>query len=130
MAKRNKTLKKGKKSTPLNDAQIKELFELESELSDLKRQYNIEDKSWFARLGERYYAFKEKHTALHPVNRKTYLWLCLLAVFGINQFYAKHWVKGLFYLALSWTGIPVAFGLIDWMIAVPKQADENGNILI
>ncbi len=130
MAKKNKALKNRKKSTPLNDEQVKELFALESELSDLKRQYNIEDKSWFARLGDRYYAFKEAHTVLHPVNRKTYLWLCLLAVFGINQFYAKHWVKGLFYLAISWTGIPVAFGLIDWMIAVPKQADENGNILI
>lgn len=130
MAKKNKALKNRKKSTPLNDEQVKELFALESELSDLKRQYNIEDKSWFARLGERYYAFKEAHTVLNPVKRKTYLWLCLLAVLGINQFYAKHWVKGLFYLALSWTGIPVAFGLIDWMIAVPKQADENGYILI
>ncbi|MCR5230201.1 MAG: NINE protein [Solobacterium sp.] len=130
MAKKNKTLKKGKKATPLNDEQIDELFKLESELSDLKRQYHIEDKSWFARLGDRYYAFREAHTVLNQVNRKTYLWLCLLAVLGINQFYARHWVKGLFYLALSWTGIPVAFGLIDWMIALPKQADENGNILI
>ncbi|MCR5449455.1 MAG: NINE protein [Solobacterium sp.] len=130
MAKKNKTLKKGKSSTPLNDEQVKELFALESELADLKRQYNIEDRSWFASLGDRYYAFKEKHTVLNPVNRKTYLWLCLLAVLGINQFYAKHWVKGLFYLAISWTGIPVAFGLIDWMIAVPKKADENGCILI
>lgn len=130
MTKKNKTLKKGKHSTPLSDEQVKELFALESELSDLKRQYNIEDKTWFARLGERYYAFKEEHTVLNSVNRKTYLWLCLLAVLGVNQFYAGHWAKGLFYLAFCWTGIPVAFGLIDWMIAVPKQADENGNILI
>jgi TM2 domain-containing membrane protein YozV len=39
-------------------------------------------------------------------------------------------VKGLLYLAFSWTGIPIAMGLIDWMIAVPKQPDENGMILI
>lgn len=130
MAKKNKKLKKGKKATPLTDEQVKELYALESELSELKQQYNIEDKSWFARMGERYYAFKEAHTVLNPVNRKTYLWLCLLSVLGINQFYAKHWVKGLLYLAISWTGISVAFGFIDWMIAVPKEADENGNILI
>ena len=130
MAKKNKTLKKGKNTTPLNDEQVKELFALESELSDLKRQYNIEDKTWFARLGEGYYTFKEEHTVLNPVKRTTYLWLCLLAVLGVNQFYARHWVKGLFYLVICWTGIPVAFGLIDWMIAVPKEADENGYILI
>ncbi len=130
MSKKKKKLKKSKTSTPLSNEQIDELMALESELADLKQQYHIEDKSWFARLGDSYYAFKEAHTTLNPVNRKTYLWLCLLAVFGINQFYAKHWVKGLFYLALCWTGIPVAMGFIDWMVAVPKQPDENGNILI
>ena len=58
------------------------------------------------------------------------VWLCLLAGIGINQFYARHWVKGLLYLAFSWTGIPIAMGLVDWMIAVPKQPDENGMIMI
>ncbi len=87
-------------------------------------------KSWWVRLGEAYYDYKETHTTLNKVNRKTYCWLCLLGIVGAHHFYAKHWVKGLVYLALCWTGISAAMGLIDWMAAVPKTPDENGNILV
>lgn len=89
-----------------------------------------ERKPLWVRFGEWYYDFKEKHTVLKPVKRKTYCWLCLLGLFGVHHFYAGHWVKGLFYLALCWTGISGGFGFIDWMIAVPKKPDENGMIMI
>ena len=89
-----------------------------------------ERKALWIRLGERYYEWKEAHTRYNPVKRKTYLWLCLLSVVGANQFYARHFVRGGLYLAFCWTGIPMAFGLIDWMAAVPRQADEKGMILI
>ncbi len=89
-----------------------------------------EKKSAWVRLVEKYYAFKDAHTTYNPVNRKTYCWLCLLGIFGVHHFYAKHWVKGLVYLAICWTGISAAMSLIDWMVAVPKEPDENGMILI
>ena len=37
---------------------------------------------------------------------------------------------GLLYLALFWTGIPWAISIIDFIIALTKKADSNGNILI
>ncbi|MBQ9613768.1 MAG: TM2 domain-containing protein [Lachnospiraceae bacterium] len=91
---------------------------------------NSERKALWIRFGEWYYDFKERHTVLLPVKRKTYCWLCLLGIIGAHHFYAKHWIKGLVYLAFCWTGIPGVMGLIDWMIAVPKEPDENGMILI
>lgn len=87
-------------------------------------------KPIWVQIGEKYYALKEKYDIPKPVKRKTYLWLCLLGIVGANQFYAGHWIKGLFYLALSWTGISIAMGFIDWMIALPKTPDENGMILM
>lgn len=125
----NEDRKKTESGQMLRDGQIKELIGLEEELHELEEKYGIEgEKPLWVRAGEAYYAFKEKHNKRNPVNRKTYLWLCALAVVGANQFYAKHFVRGLFYLAISWTGIPVALGLIDWMTAVPKKPDENGMI--
>ncbi len=120
-----------KTETPLNTEQVKELVALEGELKDLKEQHGIQEKGpLWQRLIQAWYDFKESHTTLNPVKRKTYLWLCLLSVAGVNQFYARHWVKGLIYLALSWTGISIAMGFIDWMIAVPKKPDDNGMILM
>ncbi len=91
---------------------------------------NTKDTRLWVKLGEAYFELKEKLDKPNTVNRKTYLWLCLLSIVGANQFYAKHYLKGIFYLALSWTGISIAMGFVDWMAAVPKTADDDGNIEI
>ena len=91
---------------------------------------NTEKETLLARVGDRYYAWKEKHVIPRPVNRRTYLRLCALGIFGVHHFYAGHWIKGLFYAAVCWTGISIAMSLIDWMAAVPMQADESGNIMV
>lgn len=88
------------------------------------------DNRLWVRFFEKVFEIKDKLEVPNEVNRKKYLWLCLLSIVGANQFYARHYIKGAFYLALSWTGISVAMGLLDWMAAVPKIADENGNISI
>ncbi len=88
------------------------------------------DTRLWVRLGDKYFELKEKLDEPNIVNRKKYLWLCALAIVGANQFYARHYLKGMFYLVLSWTGISIAMGLVDWMAAVPKEADKDGNILI
>ena len=93
-------------------------------------EQTMRDKRLWVRLGEKYFELKEKLDVPKTVNRKKYLWLCALSIVGANQFYAGHFVKGLYYLALSWTGISVAMGLLDFMAAVPKEADDNGNIMI
>ena len=34
------------------------------------------------------------------------------------------------YLALFWTGFPLAMTIIDLLAAIPKEADKNGNICV
>lgn len=115
----------------LTQAEVGELVCLEQELAALKKEHGIQDtQGLIERWTARYYTFKDRHVSRNPVRRKTYLWLCLLSVFGVNQFYAHHPVRGLIYLALCWTGLPLAFGLVDWMEALPKQTDEEGCILV
>lgn len=119
------------KSERLSSGEVRELIGLEEELSALKEKYGIsEKKTLFAKIGERYYRFRDAHVHPKLVKRTPYLWLCLLAIFGVNQFYAGHWAKGLVYLAFCWTGIPIALGFLDWMAAVPKKPDAMGRIEI
>ena len=115
----------------LTQAEVGELVCLEQELAALKKEHGIQDKQGLIeRWTARYYTFKDRHVSRNSVRRRTYLWLCLLSVFGIHQFYARHPLRGLVYLSLCWTGLPMAFGLVDWMEALPKQTDEEGCILV
>ena len=65
------------------------------------------------------------------VNKVTY---CLLAFFigglGIHKFYAGKTGSGILFILFCWTGIPAIIAFIDFIIAICKKADENGNILI
>ncbi len=104
---------------------------LEDELHEVEVQYGKEEKlKLWQRLGDWYFNWKENRQ-LHKVNRKTYV---LLTVFlgwaGIHRFYEKRWILGFFYLALSWTGFPIALAIVDFMIALPMKPDENGCIMI
>lgn len=104
---------------------------LEDELHAVEEQYGKEEKlKLWQRLGDRYFYWRE-HRELHKVKRKVYV---LLTVFlgwaGIHRFYEKRWILGLFYLALSWTGFPIALAMVDFMIALPMKEDENGYIMI
>ena len=77
-----------------------------------------------------YLFIRERFHIETQVNRKTYLWLHLLGGFGIHHFYSRHWIKGLIYLAICWTGISYGMTIIDWLEAFPKKADDNGNIIV
>ncbi|MBR2067092.1 MAG: NINE protein [Solobacterium sp.] len=122
--------KREKKHTDLQRGEINDLIALQDELSDLQEKEGTLKHGIFASLIDRYYAMRDKYDKKLPVKRKTYLWLCLLGIIGAHHFYAKHWIKGLLYIAICWTGISIAFGFIDWMIAVPMKPDENGIIMI
>ena len=123
--------KKKKQQPPQEKIDVNKIIALQSELDDLKRENHIEEKpGFFGRLADFYLDFTKKYDKPRTVNRKNYCWLCLLGAFGVQHFYAGHWVKGLICVAFCWTGIPIAMGMIDWMVALPKKADENGNIEI
>lgn len=104
---------------------------LEDELHAVEEQYGKEEKlKLWQRIGDWYFDWRENRE-LHKVKRKVYV---LLTVFlgwaGIHRFYEKRWILGLFYLALSWTGFPIALAIVDFMIALPMKEDENGYIMI
>lgn len=104
---------------------------MEDELHEVEEQYGVEKplKLW-QRLGDRYFEWRENRQ-LHEVNRRNYILLTIfLGWAGIHRFYEKRWMLGIFYLALCWSGFPIALAIVDLMIALPMKADESGCILI
>lgn len=65
----------------------------------------------------------------HVVNKVVY---CVLAFFlgglGIHKFYAGRIGKGILYILFCWTCIPSIIALIEFIMALCKPADANGNI--
>ena len=49
---------------------------------------------------------------------------------GAHRFLEHRWKLGIFYLLVGWTGLGLAFALVDLLIALPIAKDENGMIEI
>lgn len=114
-----------------SDFNFSQLALAEDELNHLKEKHGLADKpKWWQRLGDWYFAHKENRQK-HLVSRKVYLRLCVLTgVVGGHRFYERRWGLGIAYLLLAITALPIAFTVVDWMIAVPMKPDENGMIWI
>lgn len=65
------------------------------------------------------------------VNKVIY---CILAFFlggiGVHKFYAGKIGTGILFLFFSWTFVPALIAFIEFIIAIFKPADANGNILV
>ena len=104
---------------------------LQKELDETRQKYGVEVKE--AKVSRAISNFFDKREAreLHSVSRKKYLIIALLTGWmGGHRFYARQYPSAVLYLLLFWTGFPFAMTLIDLMIAIPKEPDENGNILM
>lgn len=57
--------------------------------------------------------------------------LCKMSIFDFNFLAAKSRAAGfILYLLVGWTGLGLAFALVDLLIALPIAKDENGMIEI
>ena len=73
----------------------------------------------------------EENRPRHKVDKRIYV---LLTVFlgwcGAHRFLEHRWKLGVFYLLVGWTGLGLAFALVDLLIALPIPKDENGMVEI
>ena len=102
----------------------------QAELNELKKEHGLEDEEKGLKGLITKYFNKRATRVKHPVHKKTYLKLGILGIFGAHRFYAKHYVLGVLYLLLCWTGISVTMTLIDLMEVAPMEADENGCVML
>lgn len=113
------------------EVSVRELLELEEELRSLKEKYHIEEeRKWWHKIGDKMVNRLEREQVV--VSREKYIklavtcgWLC-----GAHRFYTGQKSLGILYLLFCWTGIPFAMTLIDLMIALPKEIDKSGNIIL
>lgn len=65
------------------------------------------------------------------VNKVAYLLLAFfLGGIGAHKFYAGKVGSGILYLLFCWTFIPAFLALIEFIVALFRKSDNNGNILV
>ena len=109
---------------------LADLAVAQAELNELKKEHGLMEEEKGLKKAITKYFDKRDARVKHPVKKKTYLWLGLLGIFGAHRFYAKHYVLGVVYLLLCWTGISITMTIIDMMEVAPMEADENGCIML
>ena len=73
----------------------------------------------------------EENRPRHKVDKQIYvLFTIFLGWCGAHRFLKHRWKLGVFYLLVGWTGLGLAFALVDLLIALPIPKDENGMIEI
>ena len=110
---------------------MEEYLAAKAELDAVREEYGIRPKE--GKISRAISNFFNKRDAkeLRTVSRKKYLLLALFTGWmGGHRFYARQWVVAVMYLALFWTGFPLAMTIIDLMAAIPKEADKDGNICV
>lgn len=129
---------KNKKPQPLTPDEMIEMAVMQEELNLLRKEHGIEkEKKGLAKFWSLYFSKEEevpekkKGRVPSVVNRRKYFWFLILTGWcGGHHFYAKRYKLGLLYLLFFWSGFPAAMAIADWVVWLPKQPDENGNIEI
>lgn len=114
-----------------NDVSIDDYLALRKELDETRKEYGVEVKE--GRISRAISNFFDRRENREPsvVVRKKYLLLALFTGWmGGHRFYAKQYPTAILYLLLFWSGFPIAMTLIDLMVAIPKEADSEGKILL
>ena len=108
-----------------------DFIKAELALQDAKLEAGIDlEKEKSPGLIGKYHDWK-KNRVRHKVNKKKYLLLCLfLGWCGGHRYYEKRYALAAFYTLFFWSVVPFFLCVTDLLIALPMQADENGDILI
>ena len=109
---------------------LEDIAYAQAELNELKKEHGIEEEEKGLKKVISWFLDRRDKRKKIPVNRKKYLWLCLIGLFGAHRFYAKQYVTAVIYLLLFWTGISITMTIIDYMVILPMEADENGYIML
>ena len=110
---------------------MEEYLAAKAELDAVREEYGVKPRE--GRISRAISEFFNKRDVREQqtVNRKKYLLLALFTGWmGGHRFYARQWVVAVLYLALFWTGFPLAMTIIDLMAAIPKETDKDGNICV
>lgn len=108
-----------------------DFIKAELALQDAKMEagIDVENEKGKGLIGK-YHDWKKNRTK-HKVNKKKYILLCLLLGWcGGHRYYEKRYGLAAFYTLFFWTVIPFFLCVTDLLIALPMQADENGDIVI
>lgn len=108
-----------------------DFIKAELALQDAKMEagIDVENEKGKGLIGK-YHDWKKNRTK-HKVNKKKYILLCILLGWcGGHRYYEKRYWLAAFYTLFFWTVIPFFLCVTDLLIALPMQADENGDIVI
>lgn len=108
-----------------------DFIKAELALQDAKMEagIDVENEKGKGLIGK-YHDWKKNRTK-HKVNKKKYILLCLLLGWcGGHRYYEKRYWLAAFYTLFFWTVVPFFLCVTDLLIALPMQADENGDIVI
>lgn len=120
------------KSGDENEARLSEMAHLENELYKAEEKAGIphQKQNFVVRALQKYADWKENRPR-HKVDKRIYVLLTIfLGWCGAHRFLEHRWKLGIFYLLVGWTGLGLAFALVDLLIALPIAKDENGMIEI
>ena len=110
---------------------MEEYLAAKAELDAVREEYGVQPEEGKISKAISNFFNKREARELQVVNRKKYLLLALFTGWmGGHRFYARQWVVAVIYLVFFWSGFPLAMTIIDLLAAIPKEADENGNIFV
>ncbi|MCR5516665.1 MAG: TM2 domain-containing protein [Lachnospira sp.] len=124
-------MSKGKSVADDSRIDVNGLIRAEEELSQLKREYGIEEKLPFWKKCINFYInMKEKRKPVQISKKKYCLTALFGGLFGIHQFLVGRKAMGVIYLLLSVTGLSFAMSVLDIWYAAFLETDDRKLITL
>ncbi len=123
-------MSKKEKKQKSQDVTFGEMLRAEEELVKTKREYGILEEERKHNIIARFFDRQEGRIKVSLSKKKYIILLILTGWFGGHRFYAHMWFTAVLYLALCWTGLPLAMCLVDLLVIIPMKPDEDGRVFM